>query len=942
MSRSITPEPTPSQTITVSSAAGFNAGDLVYFNGSTGDYGTPTPTTQTSVSVPASAPTALLGGISGSIGNNVGIYGGCATTGFAAILTDNNIVQVYVEPTNNYPSFRVVSTAGAIVVAETIISTTFVQSGTPCIAVTALTGGGFAVAWINNSGGTANRPCYAVYSNAGAVVSVPQQDLGGTNVSNQAYPIRIKATPSGGFIIAYYASTGTVINARGYAANGTAAFGWVNLTGGSPTEGVIGLAVRSDGSFLLSIVFSSSSLVYAIWSSVGAAVVGSTSLTTTNGTFTGITDAACLSDGTTFVITYALNLTAIGDSIAFKFLPTGNVLGPEFYIPYANTKKTVGLYKYGLSTATLAGNKFIITMIAKVSPYYNLCYAVFDSTGVCLSGTSGTTSTAAVPVDMAQAYFQFSQNYVTALETPSGFITLYYTNINAAKNYGMISSTINATTYALVNITPTTQVVGSVTGTPLAYAPSGSAPLSAAFSIAAGNYTATGTFGALIKNPEIVSTTSTGNIATATLPDGQVLVAYGTISNTGNLYVAVYSIAGVLTQTLTISTGNCYFAAQQSFSKISIGVLTSGKFVIAFATSNTTYEVKLYSSTFTQIGSTVTVACPGGVTSEYIATVSGLTGDRYIIAYSGTSNFANYQVYDNTNTQLVGATAITAVDMRRLTVCAYSTGGFFVSGTLTSTGIQQSATYVNFSGNTFTLAANFSNVTGVGSLISNSRPIANTNGAVFMIYANSGTAFVVYGSAVNSATTYGSLGSLTGLTAIEGSAVGVTGFGTVCATGQASGVMQLSNNFDTTVALNSTLVKPYVSASVSQNSMTPSYGYNVGIAYIDINQKVNYMIVSAYAGPQKVTLTSTDPSTAINIYPGTTSASPAIQNTVFTGVALQTVPAGGAGLVQVNGTAQLGSTYPSTTTYRAFDHQSQGVPGVKGTIVGRAITLQGT
>jgi len=43
MSRSITPAPTPPQTITVSSAAGFNAGDLVYFNGSTGDYGTPTP-----------------------------------------------------------------------------------------------------------------------------------------------------------------------------------------------------------------------------------------------------------------------------------------------------------------------------------------------------------------------------------------------------------------------------------------------------------------------------------------------------------------------------------------------------------------------------------------------------------------------------------------------------------------------------------------------------------------------------------------------------------------------------------------------------------------------------------------------------------------------------------------------------------------------------------
>jgi hypothetical protein len=154
--------------------------------------------------------------------------------------------------------------------------------------------------------------------------------------------------------------------------------------------------------------------------------------------------------------------------------------------------------------------------------------------------------------------------------------------------------------------------------------------------------------------------------------------------------------------------------------------------------------------------------------------------------------------------------------------------------------------------------------------------------------------------------------------------------------------MQLFNAADGQVALSATLVKPYVAAASSQNSMTPSYGNNVGIAYIDINSKVNYMIVCGNSLPTKTILTSTDPSTAINIYPGATSATPAIQNTVFTGVALQTVPAGGAGLVQVSGTAQLGSTYPAGTTYRAFDHQSQGVPGVKGTITGRAITLQGT
>jgi len=940
MSRSITPEPTPPQTITVSSAAGFNAGDLVYFNGSTGDYGTPTPTTQTSVTVPASAPTALLGGIVGSIGSNVGIYGGCATTGFAATLTDGNIVQVYIEPLNNYPSFRIVDTAGTVVVAETVISSVFAQSGNPNIAVTALTGGGFAVVWINSAGGTSNRPTYAVYSNAGVVVSIPQQDLGGTNVGSAGSPIRVKATPSGGFIIAYYAATGTVINARGYNSTGVAAFGWVNLTGGSPTSGVIGLAVRSDGSFLLSVVFSSSSIVYAIWSSAGAAIVGSTSLTTTNGTFSGSTDAACLSDGTTFVITYSITLTAIGDSVAFKFLPTGNVLGPEFYIPYANTKKTVGLYQYGVNVAALTGNKFILTMIAKVQPYYNLCYAVFDSTGACLSGTSGTTSTAAAPVDMSQAYFQFSQSFVTALETPSGFITLYYVNVSVAKSYGMISSTIDVTTYDLVKVTPTTQVVGSVTGTPTVYAPSGSAPLSAAFGLAAGSYTATPTFGALVKNPEIVSTTSTTNIATTTLPDGRVLVAYGTISNSGNLYVAVYSIAGVLTETLTITTGNGYFSAQQSFSKISISALTSGKFVIAYASSSSGYSIKLYSSTFTQIGSTLTVGIPGSVTSEYTASVSGLTGDRYIVMYSGTSNYATYRVYDNTNTQLVGDTVINSADMKELTVCGFSTGGFFVSGRYT-TNIQYSATFTNPSGNTFTSQVAFAQVTGISTPLQNGRAIANSSGFVFMPYANGPTSVNVYGANVTANAGWGVAPQLTGLTTVDGTGVGVNGFGMPVAVSRIGSVLQMYV-YGTSVALSTTLV-PYTTSNFSQVCLTPSYGYNVGIAYIDVNQKLNYAILcGAYNSTQPVTLTSTDPSTAINIYPGTTSASPAIQNTVFTGVALQTVPAGGAGAVQISGPAQLGSTYPAGTTYRAFDHQGQGVPGVKGTITGRAITLEGT
>ena len=246
-------------------------------------------------------------------------------------------------------------------------------------------------------------------------------------------------------------------------------------------------------------------------------------------------------------------------------------------------------------------------------------------------------------------------------------------------------------------------------------------------------------------------------------------------------------------------------------------------------------------------------------------------------------------------------------------------------------------------GNTFTSTLAFANVSGIAPDVYNSRAVANTNGNIFTPYAGSTTSIGAYasnlGANANAAPQPNFLGILT---SVQGSAAGVTGTGVPVVTGQISGVMQLGNNVDTRVSLSASLFQPYVSSPYSQNCMTPSYGPNVGIAYIDVNQKVNYAIVCGSSVPSSVTVLSTSPSTPVPIYPVPTSASPAVQKTVFAGVAMQTVPAGGAGLVQVSGTAQLGSTYPSTTTYQAFDHQSQGVPGVKGTIVGRAITLQGT
>ena len=942
MSRSITPAPTPPQTITVSSAAGFNAGDLVYFNGSTGDYGTPTPTTQTGITVTGSKIQPLLGAIIGSYTNAVsGISGACATKNFTATLTNANIVQVFFNATTNEPFFRIVNAAGTVVVAATSISATFLQSGNPNIAVAALTGGGFVVVWINNTGGTANRPCYAVYDNAGVVVAAAGQDLGGTGIGVDNSGMRVVATPSGGFIIAYYSAASTIINARGYAANGTSLFAWVGLSGVTNASGIVGLAVRSNGDFLLTgLATGSATGLYAIWSSVGAGIVGSTTIPVTNGTLTSqcAYDACCLSNGTTFVIAYTF-IDSSNATIAFRFLPTGNVLGAEFYVPSVNITGT-SLNSYAVFSLTpLTSNRFIV--IANAAINQNLCYAVFNSSGVCLSGTSGTTSTAAKPIDVLGSYLAGSTGLQPAVfEAASGLINIYYIYATT-KLYSLNQATVSGTTYAVTVITPTAAVknIGVTAATQAAlYQPSVSAPLTAGFSIAPGNYPVSYPFTTIIKAPETVAT-GTFHCACTTLPDGRILVAY-IQSGTSFVKVAVYSVDGVLTQTLSIANNGTTNTANGA-SLVSIAAMTGGGFVISYTTTAVaTFNVYLYNSAFTQVGSVIVATGSGTVTISY-SRVAGISGDRYVLAYTNATNQPSYAIYDNTNTLIGGPFTILATAHTGITVAPLANGGFFIASSLTSTTTLWAGTWANTTGNTFATAAAWANTGGSPFMYPNMKAAANSNGVVYIIRPSavdsySAIPFTLVGSGGMPST-----GSTTflALTTTDGGAVGFTGLGNPIFTGINTGpVITLFSNVTGATSLSATIFAPR--SAFSKVAITPGYGPTFGLVYIDSSSRTQFAILSDDTS-QTTAITTAEICTPITIYPGTASGT-AIQNTVFTGVALQTVPAGGAGTVQVNGTAQLGSTYPAGTTYRAFDHQSQGVPGVKGTITGRAITLQGT
>jgi hypothetical protein len=120
-----------------------------------------------------------------------------------------------------------------------------------------------------------------------------------------------------------------------------------------------------------------------------------------------------------------------------------------------------------------------------------------------------------------------------------------------------------------------------------------------------------------------------------------------------------------------------------------------------------------------------------------------------------------------------------------------------------------------------------------------------------------------------------------------------------------------------------------------QACITPSYGYNAVIAWINSSNVAQYAIVNAYpfSATQDVTagVTGSVPTTPLNISQSS--------GYYLAGVAVSDCPAGGTGQIQTNGVANLNSQYSTTTAFQGFDFQNPVTVGVKGTAVGRTVTM---
>lgn len=954
MTRSIQPTANNASTTsvaTIPSTAGYAAGELIYYNANAGDFGTVPNTAATTAPFPINLQQGSMNGINGGTANSVGnIIGGSRTRQFSAVLSNGNIVQVWICSAGSfiyYPQFRVVDANNNVVVATTNISSTYTQTSYANISVCALSGGGFAVGWINTSGGSAGYPCYAVYSNAGAQVTAAFQDTAvGVTAQTNLSQIGMYAQPNGGFIGAYM-DTSYNLYTRTYNATGTAtAVSWLTIASSLSSSYAYGydIAVRSDSTFVVVWASNSQTGAYNVVSAVNISLTGSQTFTSTigNSSFCYGISACCLSNDTVIIGYHAFTSTS-QYLPAFRPLPTGNVLGTEVALPTA-----------GLSTAS----RFAYVTVRSFNNGANFIFLFADGSQVykyCIYNSSLTLLTGSAPYSL---YSAWAQQYTGISVLDFGGNLVVYFSISGYSTLNVIPNSyarIDKTSYQVVPFgTTTTMSVGTATAAVNGYARSFSTPNKAAFFAAnTESVYGTGVVPSSISSTTTIESTAVQSVHCATYPDGRFAVAYVSNNSPYTAKVAVYSQSGNPLTTITLPLNG---AGPNVNSCIKVTVLASNKLVVVLYANTGELYSYVYSSAYALLNTSPGLS-PNTVTSyNYSFGLASLTNERFVLTYQGTSSYPYYTVYDSTATVIVGPVAVGGVTTYENMWCTSHQNGFYMGGFYTA-GANYAYNVINTTGNTFVLQPGSPISASSGATMYGANPASMPNGTFMYTGGGGGTSGTVYGvngSFQNSGYTLGVTTTANQNTTWM-SACGWTPAGTGC-------VVTMDATYSTPIRLFS--FTPYfwgtsnsaswpagtvtsLSASIAscssstnapQPTLAPLYGHTMLLSWKNSNNYPCFGFINAYPWNYSTTLTSgvTPSNSAVTVSP------PA--GYIFQGVSATAAPAGGAGQVVKNGPAQLNSNYSSSTALQGFDFQQPNgtaVDGVKGVILGRNVNLTG-
>ena len=990
MTRSIQQLPnntTTAQTEAVYTQTGFTAGDAVYYQN--GDYVSPTvtpsaftnPTGSLTFTPTQTGPICSSGGVDANVGGVSPVltgpssgyeYKGGTRGKSTAVLSDGNVVNVWMQQATmsnpGRPYFQITTPDGVQVVAPTLISSTFYTTSVPTVCVTALTGGGFVVAWQVTNGGTALKPCFAIYTNSGAVTTAVTQETTVTVLANTT-AVNVTALTNGGFVMVVKATTSNNIYHRGFSSTGVAAYAWTLAFATANSISPLGVASRANngGEFIIADWSSTTNINYRVinYGGTNNASGGFGPVGVTTSLYN--TAATTLTNGN-FVIGYSGRDPSANQSAgAFSIMDTSYNVGTEVAISQNNqdvyTSGSIGtksVQVLGLSTGDF--------VFAYLDGTMTINYAFFNSAGVVQSRSNAE---GAIPYSIPNT---FIHNYwqMSLIET-SGFVRAYWSP--AASSTGSLAvsniftTKISMSTYLVTyansftaNVTPASTSAASTINL------ASSTLTNAKYNLVSN---LTSTFADRAPSDLTVTATITDGgcdgVYSTTLTSGQLAVAYQ-VGGIDRVRVKIFSVDLVLQQTIEVA---------QAFDGgylCRIIALSGGGFVVAYGSGSSGVTFCVYNSSFTQVY-TNTITTSAGLSTAANYAMAALTEDKYVIVFAlDNSGVTQLYIYSATSsTLLYNNTPYTGVGygpwsagINFVQVMGNNFGGFLITGRNSGTTGSFAANYIQNGANSWVYGG-ASTLTMSGGTLYQQQGIAYSGAGMYLLYTTPSTSNVTHNinAIADGFVTGGSSVTATLLNIPNNStsfenAIGITGNGAFVAVTLGTAfnriygmpaVGSLANAGDdgtgtafVTYPEEGRVVVTTSNADNSNNYVTVSPTIGNRAFIVRNNTSSQPVISSICAYPSFVTTfvpnTQVSSTAAVSINPQSNNTSTTISGTILAGVAATTASANSTGQLVTNGLAQLNSSYPAVSAQN-FDTTGLPIAGVKGTIKNRVINMQG-
>jgi hypothetical protein len=484
---------------------------------------------------------------------------------------------------------------------------------------------------------------------------------------------------------------------------------------------------------------------------------------------------------------------------------------------------------------------------------------------------------------------------------------------------------------------PTTAVSGYVKST--------STPNSADFysattgTLTTTNAASTGSSDTYLITPNII-TGATQNCSMATITtmtNGDVVVAYSFVGTPFTTKFNVYSNTGTFKGTYTVGSSTASDSPM-----VRIAGLTNGKLVVVYYSASSTLTWVVYSSAYVALATGTITNANGPYYGSYGFSVCAVTEGRWAVIFTNASSYAQINFYSDT-AYLSAVTVNSGYSTYYSSIACSNNGVIYASTWNSSASYPYIYTYAEYASNSWTNIQAYAN-TSYSSYTYNNPPCAVSPLGSFAYWTWNGSNQILNIVEASGSTSYTAQPSVSSSNSQSASncATAISSRGTF---------VSLVNDLGTTRIYES-YVGPNPSANISSTSLTLPYAMytsNYGglpslaagpdgqmyFVYIGSNRLPVFGCFNLYATSYSTSVTS-------GVTVSTGALAPSQSNGyIFKGVATTAATAGGTGIVQTNGPAQLNSSYSASTAYQAFDSTGTVVPGTKGTIVGRNVNMTG-